>query len=114
MEAYTYLLPGLGRGEKKDELEVPVLGGEDCGGGECIRLAGKEEASYVGEKMLLYGLEAGAVEANRGFLAGGDCSSGARVVVGAEWLWDWLWDWPGAWDWSGLWDLPGAWDWVKD
>ena len=82
-----YLLPGLGRGEKKDELEVPARGGEDCGGGgECIRLAGKAEAaSYVGEKMLLYGLEAGA---DRGFLAGGDCSSGARVVVGTNWLWD--------------------------
>ena len=40
-----YLLPGFGRGEKKDELEVPpARGGEDCGGGECIRLAGKEES----------------------------------------------------------------------
>ena len=81
------LLPGFGSGEKNDELEADE---EDCcGGGECIRLAGKAATalpSYVGEKMLLYGLAAA-----RGFLAGGDCSSGARVVVEADWFWDWDW-----------------------
>ena len=79
------LLPGFGRGEKNDELEADE---EDCcGGGECIRLAGKATAplpSYVGEKMLLNGL------VTRGFLAGGACSSGARVVVEADWNWDWV------------------------